>query len=144
MIGAVQRSAYWALVVVTVFQAVTAIVGGIVMLTTSGMGMPSSMLSQGPFASFLWPALILSLVVGGTQTVSAVLLIARRESALVWCAVAGFGMVIWIYVETVIIAGSSWLQWLYFITGIGQLALVVALAGVAGWLPRAPLRGRRP
>ena len=48
MIGAVQRSAYWALVVVTVFQAVTAIVGGIVMLTTSGMGMPSSMLSQGP------------------------------------------------------------------------------------------------
>lgn len=138
----VRRLARWALAIVTVFSALSAVGGGIAVLATAGLGMPQSMLANGPFDSFLWPGIVLLLVVGGTQTVSAVLLLLRRESALLWSAIAGFGMIIWIFVETGIIAGISWLQVLYFTTGTIQLVLVFALLGIVGWLPRTPLRSR--
>jgi hypothetical protein len=132
--------AYWALVVVSVFNALSAIGGGIAILATDGAGMPDSFLEQGPFTSFVVPGLILLLVVGGTQTLSAVLLILRKESSLLWTSVAGVGMVIWIFVEIGIIAGFSWLQVLYFVTGGAQIVAVNALLGVAEWMPRRPLR----
>ncbi|MGK9147791.1 pyridoxamine 5'-phosphate oxidase family protein [Plantibacter flavus] len=129
----------WGLVVVTVFNVLSAVVGGVAMLLTNGLGMPTSFLAGGPFTGFLVPALILVLVVGGTQTAAAVLLLARREAALVWTAVAGFGLVIWIVVETAMIRGFSWLQLVYFTTGVLQVILVVALLGAVAWLPRRPL-----
>jgi len=134
-----RRLAYWALVVVTVFNALSAVAGGIAILATGGLGMPISMLASGPFDSFVVPGLILLIVVGGTQAASATLLLARAESSLAWSAVAGFGMIIWIFVETGIIAGISWLQVVYFATGTAQLVLVFALLGVVGWLPRRTL-----
>ena len=135
-----RSAALWSLIVVTVFNALSAIGGGIAILTTDGLGMPASVLAGGPFRSFVWPGLILLIMIGGTQTLAAVLLFGRRPSALLWSAVAGLGMMIWIFVETGIIRGLSWLQGLYFITGAVQLVLVLALLGVAGWLPRASLR----
>lgn len=134
------RLAYWALVVVTAFNALSAVAGGVAILATGDLGMPASMLENGPFDSFLWPGAILLTIVGGTQMVPLALLILRRESALVWSAVAGFAMLIWIFVETGIIAGLSWLQGVYFATGASQLILVLALLGIVGWLPREPLR----
>jgi len=145
MEATLHRAVRWALVIVSAFNALSAIGGGIAILATNGLGMPLSMLSSGPFSSFTGPGLILLIVIGGTQTAAAVLLLRRSPSALAWAAVAGFGMVIWIFVETGIIAGMSWLQVLYFATGVLQLALVLALLGVVGWLPRrevAPSRDR--
>ncbi|WP_309688523.1 hypothetical protein [Microbacterium foliorum] len=78
-------------------------------------------------------------MVGGSQALAAGLLLARRESALLWSAIAGFGMIVWIFTETGMIRGMSWLQVLYFATGITQLVLVMAMLGVAGWFPRASL-----
>lgn len=125
------------LIVITVFNALSALGGGIAILATNGLGMPLSMLANGPFTSFTVPGLILVVVVGGTQVLSSVLLLLRRDSSLAWTAVAGFGMIIWIFIETGIIAGQSWLQVLYFSTGVAQLVLVLALLGVVRWLPRA-------
>jgi len=136
MEATLHRAVRWALVVVSAFNALSAIAGGIGILATGGLGMPLSMLSSGPFSSFTGPGLILLIVIGGTQTVATVLLLRRSPSALAWAAVAGFGMVIWIFVETGIIAGMSWLQALYFATGVLQLALVLALLGIVAWLPR--------
>lgn len=130
---------FWALVAVTGFNALSAVGGGIAMLATDGMGMPGSFLAEGPFTSFLWPGIILLLVVGGSQLLALGLLLVRRESALLWSAVSGFGMLIWIFVETGMIRGMSWLQVIYFTTGAVQLILVVALLGVVAWLPRTPL-----
>lgn len=139
--GFLRRLSYWTLVVVGVFDALSAVGGGIAILATggTGMGMPISMLDNGPFDSFFWPGVVLLAIVGGTHVAAAVLLLLRRESALVWMAVAGFGMIIWIFVETGIIAGISWLQIIYFTTGTIELVLVLALAGIVDWLPRAPL-----
>jgi len=130
----------WTGIVVAAFNALSAIGGGIGMLATDGLGMPLRSLSTSPFTSFVVPAAVLIVVIGGTQVLSATLLLAKREAALLWTSVAGFGMLIWIFVETMVIRGGSWLQVLYFATGTLQLVLVVTLLGVVAWLPRRPLR----
>lgn len=135
-----RRLGYWALTVVTAFNALSAIAGGVAIVATGGLGMPASFLANGPFESFTWLGLILLFVVGGSQAVATVLLLLRRDSALVWSVVAGFAMLIWIFVEIALIAETSWLQVLYFVTGTVQLALLFALLGVVSWLPRVPLR----
>jgi hypothetical protein len=136
------RITFWTAVVLGAFNTASAIAGGIGILVTGGLGMPERLLANGPFTSFTLPGFILLIVVGGTQLVSTWLLLAKNESALVWTAVAGCGLVIWIFVETGIIAGLSWLQVLYFMTGGAQLIAVIALLGVVAWLPRRPLRER--
>lgn len=135
-----RSAAFWGALVIAVFNTVSAVGGGIGMLATDGLGMPREALAGSPFDSFTVPALVLIVVVGGTQALAAALLLARREAALVWTAVAGFGMLVWIFVETIVIRGGSWLQVLYFTTGAAQLVLVLALLGAVRWLPRAPLR----
>ena len=134
-----RKAAFWAALIVSAFNTLSAIGGGIGMVVTNGLGMPPSFLAGSPFTSFAVPAAVLIVVVGGTQALATVLLAARRESALVGTAVAGIGMLVWIFVETIVIRGGSFLQVLYFTTGIAQLVLVLALLGVVAWLPRAPL-----
>jgi hypothetical protein len=136
----VRQFALWTLVGITGFSALSAIGGGIALLMTNGLGAPVSMLASGPFDSFVWPGVILAVVVGGSQVLAAGLLIARRESSLLWAAVAGFVMLGWIFVETIMIGGGSFLQVLYFATGGIQIILVLALLGIVAWLPRQPLR----
>lgn len=131
---------FWLLLIVTVFNALSAIISGIALLMTGGLGMPADSLANSPFASFMWPGLILVVIVGGSQALAAGLLIRRSESALLWSAVAGFGMVIWIFTEISLIPDSSWLQVLYFVTGTAQITLVFAMLGIVSWLPRVPLR----
>lgn len=135
-----RATAFWTLLIVTLFNALSAVISGIALLLTGGLGMPTAFLTGSVFASFTWPGVILVVIVGGTQTLAAVWLIRRRESALLWSAVAGFGMLIWIFVEVLVIPDSSWLQVTYFATGSAQLALTFALLGIVGWLPRRSLR----
>ena len=137
----IRAIAFWSLVALTGFNALSAIAGGIAVLVTNGLGMPTSMLASGPFVSFAWPGVLLAVVVGGSQVLAGGLLIARREVSLLWAAVAGFVMLIWIFVETIMIGGGSFLQVLYFATGGAQIILVLALLGIVAWLPRQPLRG---
>lgn len=134
------RIAWRALVIVAWFNALSALAGGIAMIFTDGLGMPRSFLDNSPFTSFLVPALILLVVIGGTQALATVLLLRRRPSSLLWAAVAGFAMIIWILTETVMIQAFGWLQLLYFATGAVELALVLAVLGIVSWLPRIELR----
>lgn len=136
----VRNATFWGALIVTAFNALSAIAGSLGVLFGAGLGMPTSMLAGGPFTSFVIPGVVLLVVVGGTQSWAAALLVARRESALLWTSVAGIGMLVWIFVETVIVHGGSWLQVLYFTTGSAQIVLVLALLGVVHWLPRMTLR----
>jgi hypothetical protein len=141
--GMIRQLAFWSLVALTGFNALSAIAGGIAVLMTNGLGMPTSMLASGPFASFAWPGVLLAVVVGGSHVLAGGLLIARREVALLWAAVAGFVMLVWIFVETMMIGEGSFLQVLYFATGGAEIILVLALLGIVAWLPRQPMRGAR-
>lgn len=140
----------WRLAIaVAVFNALSAVGGGVAALLTDGLGAPKSILDATPFRSFLFPVLILLAVVGGTQAIAAVQLIRRAPSSLFWNAVAGFGMIIWITTEVMMILGTSWLQVVYFGTGVLQLALTFGLLGILPWFPglglaRSRTSARRP
>jgi hypothetical protein len=129
--------------VITVLNAASAVGGAVAIFLTNGLGMPLSMLAGSPFTSFLVPGLILLVVVGGTQTLAAVLQIRRRRASLVWMAFAGFTMIIWILVETIVIQGFGLLQALYFASGTVQIILTLALLGLVAWVPRIDLRVAR-
>ena len=131
------RISWWALLVLTGFSAVSAFGGGVAILVTGGvgMGMPMSLLAGSTFASFTMTAIVLAMVVGGTQALAFAALLRRWASALLWAAIAGFGMTIWIISETVMINGFSALQGLYLVVGLIELALVIALLGVVSWIP---------
>jgi len=72
---------------------------------------------------------LLGAIVGGTQGLAAVTIQKRHPVALLAAAAAAFGMVVWLFVE-VAITGYSWLQAVYLLLGIGELALVMVILGI--------------
>jgi hypothetical protein len=118
------------LTVLVVFGALSAFVGSVLAVGFNGAGVPLNHLVNSPFTSYVVPGLVLGLVVGGTQLAAAVALLARRGAALLMSAVAGFGMLIWIFVELAVIKQYSWLQTAYFTLGVLELILVLALLGI--------------
>jgi hypothetical protein len=132
----VRAAARLSLLVVSIFNALSALGGGIGMVVADGLSMPKSMLADTPFSTFTVPGLILALVVGGTQAAAVWLLLARRRSALLWSAVAGFGMLIWVVTEIGFIHALMYAQVIYLVAGLVQLILVFALLGIVSWLPR--------
>lgn len=127
------------LIGVGVFNALSAVGGGIGLLTPGSMGIPLTLLDGTIFTSYLWPAIILIVVIGGTQTLAVAAELRRTRIALFWAAVAGIAMVIWIFVELAIMAGFSILHGIYFTTGLAQLILVLALLGVLPGAVRAAI-----
>jgi hypothetical protein len=132
----VRTVAYRTLLGVSLFNALSALGGGIGMVLADGLSMPKSMLADSPFSTFLLPGVILALVVGGTQTVASVRLLQHRQSALLWSAIAGFGMMIWIISEIGFLQTLMWAQLIYVVSGLLQLLLVFSLLGIVSWLPR--------
>jgi len=127
------------LIALLVFGALSSLAGSILAIAANGGGVPIEYLANSPFSSYVVPGLILGVVVGGTQLAGAAALLARRRSALLLSTIAGFGMLIWIFVELAIIRQYSWLQAAYFIVGGLELILVLALLGVVPALV-VPLR----
>ncbi len=118
------------LIVLLLFGAISSLAGAVLAIGFNGAGVPLKYLSGTPFPSFLVPGLILGAIVGGTQLGAAVALLMKHRGKLMWSAIAGFGMLIWILTELAII-GYSWLQTLYFGLGAVELMLVFALLGIA-------------
>lgn len=119
-----------ALLVVGWFNLVSAVGGALGLIFANGMGMPLSWLAGTPFDSFVIPGLGLLLIVGGTQGL-AVLLQHRRQPWFPAAAgVAGFGMVIWIYVEVALLPVYSILHTIYFTTGVLQLIFLLLCLGI--------------
>ncbi|RAX48673.1 hypothetical protein DQ353_14165 [Arthrobacter sp. AQ5-05] len=96
----------------------------------NGAGVPLEYLQGSPFGSFPIPGIILGGIVGGTQIIAAASLLAHRPASMLLSAIAGFGMLIWVFVELAIILAYSFLQTLYFGLGVLELALVLVLLGI--------------
>jgi hypothetical protein len=125
-----------------VFGAISSFAGAVLAFNAEGVGVPLDLLARTPLDSFALPGLVLGVIVGGSQSTAAITLLTRRPSALLWGAIAGFGMLIWIFTEMAIIESYSWLQALYFGLGVLELILVLALLGIAPNLasPWRPVR----
>jgi len=128
----------WALIVVGAFNALSAIGGGIGLLTPGSMGIPLWIIDGSVFPDFTWPAILLIVVIGGTQALAVIAELRRARLATLWTAFAGFAMVVFIFVELAIMGGFSPLHGIYFVTGLLQLALVLALLDVLPGLVRPP------
>jgi hypothetical protein len=118
------------LVALALFGALSAFVGAVLAVAANGAGVPLKYLANSPFPSYAVPGFILGAVVGGTQFAAAIALLRRQRIALLLSAIAGFGMLIWIFVELAIIRQYSWLQSAYFALGALELILVLTLLGI--------------
>jgi hypothetical protein len=118
------------LVALALFGALSAFVGAVLAVAANGAGVPLKYLANSPFPSYAVPGFILGVVVGGTQFAAAIALLRRQRIALLLSAIAGFGMLIWIFVELAIIRQYSWLQSAYFALGALELILVLTLLGI--------------
>jgi hypothetical protein len=108
----------------------SALAGAVLAIAANGAGVPLEYLVNSPFSSYMVPGFILGVVVGGTQLAAATALLKRTRVALLLSAVAGFGMLIWVFAELAIIQKYSGLQSAYFILGAIELILVLALLGI--------------
>ena len=126
-----QRVARIVLLTALAFTAVTSVLGGAVLvigslvdLGASPIAIPDSYLEGTPFGSTLVPGLALAIVVGGTHSVAFVMVARRMRWAMVAASVAGFGVLVWIFVQMVYIPFSA-LQAVYFGLGIVELGAVL-------------------
>lgn len=119
------------LLVVAFFNLLSAIAGGYGLISGGivTMGLPLSLLDGSPFSNYFWPGVILLVVVGGTQALAIVAQFRRAALYAGLHAVAGFGMIIWIFVELVYIDFSV-LHAIYFGAGLLQCILVMLAIGV--------------
>ncbi len=106
-----------ALISLALFNAVSAIGGGIG-LVTGTLPVPTSLLARTPFDTYVVPGIFLAVVIGGSALVGALALLKRTRHSRSVSAAAGLIMVGWIAGETIIVGGFSWLQGLYLLTGL--------------------------
>ena len=124
------RLAIRLLIALTLVGALSAFTGAAVAIVANGTGIPQEYLANSPLRSYAGPGLILGLIVGGTQLAAATALARRQRTALLLSTIAGFGMLIWIFLELAILRQYSWLQPAYIALDAVEPVLVLALLGI--------------
>ncbi|MGN6220837.1 MAG: hypothetical protein ACTHNQ_15150 [Microbacterium sp.] len=130
------RIARVTLLILQAFVAVTALAGGVVLVlgsTNPDLGSvlvpPDAYLAGSPFASYLVPGLLLIVGVAGVHAAAFVTVLVSSRWAMPLSAAAGFGCLIWIFVQMIYIPFSA-LQAVYFALGLAELAFAMVLLGV--------------
>ena len=118
-----------ALIILDAFLGLTAIAGGIGLLT--GSNAPTlEWLANSPFRSYTIPGLALLVIVGGTALVATVMMIRRHPSAVIVSGLAGVIIMGFEIVEVIFIGSpeglARTLQIFYFTLGL----LIVVLAAI--------------
>lgn len=125
--------------IVAWFSLVSALAGMAGLTLGGGMGLPREWIEGSVFSSYLWPGVILGVVVGGAQALALAAQYARFDLAWGLHAAAGLVMMIWIFVEIALMLVWSPLHGIYFATGLVQV--VIAVLALGAW-PR-PFLARR-
>ncbi|MGP6204847.1 hypothetical protein [Microbacterium sp. F2] len=93
------------------------------------MPIPAEWIEGSVFTSYVWPGVILGVVVGGSQALALAAQYWRFRLAAGLHAAAGLVMMIWIFVEIAIMLVWSPLDGIYFGTGLVQVVLAVVALG---------------
>jgi hypothetical protein len=117
------------------FLGFTAVAGGVALLV-GWINVPVSSLAGSPFSDYTVPAVLLTVVIGGSALLAARLVHLGNGVGLPASAVAGGAIIVFEIVEWSVI-GFSWLQAAYMAIGV----LIVSLAV---WLRMAQVLGRVP
>ena len=126
------------LIILNAFLALTAIAGGIGMLTGS-IRPPLELLEGSPFNTYTIPGLALLVIVGGSALLATVLLL-RRHPFGAWAAIGAGVMIMGYEIVEVLVVGSDPglarnLQVFYFMLG-----LVIAALATWSWFKEHSLR----
>jgi hypothetical protein len=128
-----------ALLLLTIFVALSAAFGGIALIIEADLGLSTSLLSGTPFASFVVPGYILLIGVGGSSTLAAVLLMIDHPQASSFAFLAGAVLTVWIAVQVVMIGMISILQPAMFTLGLMTMGFAyrhwLATMSEAGYAP---------
>lgn len=106
---------------ILLFNGVTAVAGGIGLMT-GAVAPPPSYLQHAGFVRFYFPGVILMAIVGGSALLAALCVVKRVNGAFT-SLVAGVIMLAWIVGEIVSIRYFDWLQAVYLVTGAAVLWL---------------------
>ncbi len=125
-----RNALYIALIVLTVFQSISTILGGIALLANV-ISMPIELLQGSPFRDYTIPGLALSLLAGGSSLFASILLFRKSKFSILFSTTAGVVMMFFEFVEVLVIGSPAGvaraLQIIYFGTGT---AIVVAAMGI--------------
>lgn len=105
--------------------ALSAIAGGLGLIVTKGLGMSTDLLVNTWFNSYLITGLILLVVVGGSYAAAALTTVRRYPQAAYFTATAGFGQIIWVYVELYALTERNVLQSIFFGMALAILILTM-------------------
>lgn len=128
-VSAVPRALRVALLSIAWFSVVSCAIGFVMAVFLDGAGVPREWLDGTGFTSFVWPGIVLGVVVGGSQALALVAQHGRFRLAWGLHAAAGLIMMTWIFVEIALMLVWSPLQGVYFATGLLQTALAVLALG---------------
>ena len=126
-----ERVMFWLLAV----MGFTAATCGILLIATDGLGMSTTDLEHSPSHSFLFPGLLLSIVVGGSQISAAGLQRARSSISLLAVLGAGTALLGWILVEAVMVPNGRGLQAFIFAYAVAEIAASISLLRAASLNP---------
>jgi hypothetical protein len=119
----VLRNAVIALEVLVGFSAVA---GGIYALL-GAPGVPRAWLEGSPLRSYRLPGVVLVLVVGGTSSVAARLLLAGNSQARLLSVLAGIVVLAWAGVEMMYLTKRHWSHWVPALIGLAIVVLAALL-----------------
>ena len=116
--------------ILQILVGVGAVISGVMLVIAPDgrfLQVPLEMLENSPFRNFLVPGLVLLLVNGVGNIISALLCLRMHKLAGFAGMFFGFGLIIWLFVQVSMIGGGHWLQYLYFALGIVVLLLGIAI-----------------
>ena len=130
----------WALIILSIFLALSAIGGGIALVVGFNTP-PVADLAGSPFSDYTIPGLALLVVVGGSAVLTAILLIRRHRFATLAALVAGLIIMVFEFVEVLAIGSppgaAQVMQIIYFVVGVKMAGLAAVVWFLDLWSPRA-------
>lgn len=121
----------WILIGLNLLNAVSCVLGWYYLAIAGAPGMTvAESLRPGTFDSFVIPGWILLVVVGGSHLVAAIALWRRWRSAAFLSALSGTVMVLWIYIEVVLMTGTHLFHHLWGALGLLELGGTLILLGL--------------
>jgi hypothetical protein len=123
------KTGYRFLFALHVFVGIGAMAGGLAAITNplNPLGIPVSALKNSPFNDFLIPGLILFIVIGLGNVMSAFLFHFKLNLQGYISSVFSWALVIWIIVQCIMLGGVNILHIIYFVIGLIQAALSMML-----------------
>jgi hypothetical protein len=120
------RSTLRSLIALDGFAAVSAVAGGVMVISAWPYAFPMAWLQGTPFDSYVIPGLLLGVIVGGSAALSTVATLRKAASGPVLSAFAGIVMMGWIAGEILLLhvnVGFTPLWPFYFLVGLAMTLL---------------------